>query len=111
MPQLRTIVFSHGRTNIPAYALYNIFINNDTAFPNPVDVYVPPSVTSVDANAVSAENIDKITIRGMAGSYVESAGIVRIPAGGAGDSSATRVGHVRTAVFPRSAGKKCCAII
>jgi hypothetical protein len=67
MPELNTIIFSHGRTDIPDYALYE----TDTyAFSKPVNVYVPLSVRSVDPDAFSSPATN-ITVCGVAGSYIE----------------------------------------
>jgi hypothetical protein len=64
MLDLDVIVFSHNRTNIPAYSLKG-------TFPKPVYVYIPNSVTSVDSTAIDPANKHNLIFRGITGGYIE----------------------------------------
>jgi hypothetical protein len=64
MPYLDVIVFKHGRTNMPAHSLNGSFLR-------PVYIYIPNSVTSMDADAMNRANTINLTVRGMSGSYIE----------------------------------------
>jgi hypothetical protein len=67
MSGLKSIVFGHKSTSIPAYALSG-------SFPNSVYVYVPPGVLSADADVlpIDSSSKDKLIIRGMDLSYIKT---------------------------------------
>jgi hypothetical protein len=68
MSSLDTIVFTHGITNIPAHA----FDIMNRTFSKRVNVYIPPTVESVDIAAFSSPAPGNMTIRGLTDSFIET---------------------------------------